>query len=54
MKVVIDTNCLQTGELWAFLSLSRENLATLPDYVLMKTAAFILQDAPDRDRTGDR
>ena len=37
MKVVVDTNSLQTNELWAFQSLSKRNLAILPDYVLMET-----------------
>jgi hypothetical protein len=37
LKVVIDTNSLQTDELWAFLSMSQHNLAILPDYVLMES-----------------
>lgn len=36
MKVVIDTNRLQSHELWGFLAMSTENVAVLPDYVLME------------------
>lgn len=37
MRVVIDTNALQSDELWAFLDLSPANIAVLPDYVVMET-----------------
>lgn len=40
MKVVIDTNSQQTDELWAFLSVSQENLAILPDYVLREDCSL--------------
>jgi hypothetical protein len=36
MRVVIDTNCLQSDELRAFLSASSDHKAVLPDYVLME------------------
>lgn len=37
MRVVIDTNRLQSEELWGFLAMSPDNLAILPDYVLRET-----------------
>ena len=36
MRVVIDTNRLQSPELWGFLAMSPRNLAVLPDYVMME------------------
>ena len=36
MRVIIDTNRLQSEELWAFLAMSSDNRAVLPDYVLME------------------
>ena len=36
MRVVIDTNRLQSEELWGFLRMSQHNIAVLPDYVLME------------------
>jgi hypothetical protein len=36
VKVVIDTNRLQSEELWGFLRMSPDNQAVLPDYVLME------------------
>lgn len=36
LRVVIDTNCLASHELRAFLSASKENRAVLPDYVAME------------------
>lgn len=36
MKVIIDTNRLQSEELWGFLKMSPSNRALLPDYVLME------------------
>lgn len=36
MRVIIDTNRLQSEELWAFLKMSSSNQALLPDYVLME------------------
>lgn len=36
MRVIIDTNRLQSEELWAFLAMSPDNRAVLPDYVLME------------------
>lgn len=36
MRVVIDTNALQSDELWGFLDLSPANVAVLPDYVVME------------------
>jgi hypothetical protein len=35
--VVIDTNRLQSDELWAFLAMSPDNIAVLPDYVAMES-----------------
>lgn len=59
MRVIIDTNRLQSEELWAFLKMSPDNLALLPDYVLMeafkpgqpegvKGAFSILRQFPDQ------
>jgi hypothetical protein len=36
MRVIIDTNCLQSEELWAFLAMTPDNKAVLPDYVVME------------------
>lgn len=36
MRLVIDTNRLQSEELWGFLRMSPDNQAVLPDYVLME------------------
>jgi hypothetical protein len=36
LRVVIDTNRLRSEELWAFLAMSPDNRAVLPDYVLME------------------
>jgi hypothetical protein len=36
VRVVIDTNRLQSEELWGFLRMSPDNQAVLPDYVLME------------------
>jgi hypothetical protein len=36
VRVVIDTNRLQSQELWGFLAMAPGNVAVLPDYVLME------------------
>lgn len=36
MRVVIDTNRMQSDELWAFLAMSQHNQAVLPDYLAME------------------
>lgn len=59
MRVVIDTNCLQSQELYDFLAMSPDHKAVLPDYVLMEAfkprqweglrAAFsVLSQFPDQ------